>query len=147
MNTNDFMALEVSVARVIRATMIGTFVFFAILISGKANAQQYGQQYNPCEGIFASAATDAAVGAVVGALLGGDHRGARMGAGGAGGASYAMRRAQCESFRQQEYYRRMMEEQRAQAVAVSNAPRCSYSEHNGVQSRSCTETVYGEWRR
>jgi hypothetical protein len=106
-------------------------------------------EYNPCDNMVAKVATDTAAGAIAGALINSTNRGqgAGIGAGAGLAGSYAIRNAQCESYKQQQYYREQALRQQAAAMAQQNAPRCQYYEQNGVQYRSCTETVQGQWRR
>lgn len=121
----------------------------ALFFCNIAFADGYQQQYNPCDNMATQVATDTAAGAIAGALINSTNRGqgAGIGAGAALAGSYAIRNAQCQSYLQQEHYRAQALRQQAEARAEQNAPRCQYYEQNGVQYRSCTETVQGEWRR
>ncbi len=144
--------LEVSAARVIRATMVGLMFLTATIIgTSRAHAQDIGQ-------VFAAVVGQVA-GNVVGAGVDGVSCGAMAGInakfrGNHGGYNQYQRQADynaCVAMqnmqRQQAYYQRMAMQQRAAQMAAQNAPRCQYWEQNGVQYRSCTETVYGQWRR
>lgn len=106
----------------------------ALVMTRNAAANGYHTS-DPCANIGHQVVIDTAIGAVAGALLGGRH-GVRYGAGVGLVGSFALRQAQCEQYRQQMYYE-----------VQQNVPRCQYWEQNGVQYRSCTETVYGNWRR
>lgn len=121
----------------------------ALFFCNTAFANGYQQQYNPCDNITTQVATDTAAGAIAGALINSTNRGqgAGIGAGAALAGSYAIRNSQCESYKQQQYYRQEALRQQTETRAEQNAPRCQYYERDGVQYRSCTETVQGQWRR
>lgn len=54
---------------------------------------------------------------------------------------------QAEAARQQQYWQDRAEAERRRMEQRQDAPKCDYIESNGRESRSCTERVYGQWRR
>ncbi len=62
-------------------------------------------------------------------------------------ADYDRCKWQAEARRQQAYHQQQAELRQARYEARQNAPRCRYYEQNGQQYRTCTETVYGQWRQ
>jgi hypothetical protein len=93
---------------------------------GGMNTQRMQQaQYNPCDNMATQIATDTAAAAIAGALINSRNRGqgAGIGAGAGLAGSYAIRNSQCESYKQQEYYRQEALRQQAAAIAQQNAPR------------------------
>ncbi|HCB35724.1 MAG TPA: hypothetical protein DEP25_03720 [Candidatus Taylorbacteria bacterium] len=146
---------KISVARVSRMIMVGSFILVIGMIglSGKAHAQGIA---NAVERIVVKVGSGVASSFIVSGM-----DGVSCGATAAintairknnyGGYQHDADYNTCitmqQSQRLQAYYMRVAEEQRARAIAEQNAARCQYQEQNREESRVCTETVVGSWRR